>query len=437
MKKQKNLFYYIKNKKTIFIFFFFLVLSPLFLKAEEKYFEDSTDHFFASQFTHLTYDSLGHLELKEIFNESGLLICSITYLYNEEGRIIKETDEKGTGVEKDYDVQGNLIKELIFENNNLVGETLYFYGEQHFPDEIQEDNFEECGEDPYESVFSIPFIWKKVKEMAFSFADAMNKFKENASYEPALQKEWDETAHQLFDKGFLQFAGHYSDPMESGVSQFGEEMHEKVRITLINGILNIRYDLDLMVKLFSASHGDSKIHYVFRPTEGWTKDMFSSVASKLGFTSPQAQLLAKKWKDLIEEMGGVDQGGKIIHYAHSIGATDSYIAKNLLTLEEQRMIHVIAIGSPTMIPNDSGFASVVNYVSLRDGVCLLDPIGYAMGYLYGNSKIEWVGTLWGIPFIDHTLSTDSYGGAIKDLGSQFIKMHRLIGIWPDFTSAWE
>ena len=239
-----------------------------------------------------------------------------------------------------------------------------------------------------------------------------------------MQEEWDQIAEQVFDKSYLQFAGYYSYPIDSGSTPYGKELDDKVRITLINGILNVRYDLDTVVKVFSDSHGNVPIHYVFRPTEGWSKDLLTSTLSKFGFTSPYAKRLAETWKQMIQDMGGVGQGGKIIHYAHSIGATDTYVAKNLLTPEEQQMIHVIALGSPTMIPKNSGFGSTVNYVSKRDGVCLLDPIGYAMGYFYQSSNIEWIGSLWGIPFVDHTLYSDSYGKVIKELGIEFIEMYQ-------------
>ena len=273
-------------------------------------------------------------------------------------------------------------------------------------------------------LFSISTAWEEAKNMGYSFAEVLNNFKKNASYNTYMQEEWDQIAEQFFYKGFLQFSGYYSHLVDNGCTAYGEEMNDKVRITLVNGILNVRDDLDALLKLFSSSHGDIPIHYVFRPTEGWTKDLLTSALSKLGFTSIYAKLLAQTWKDMIHEMGGIEQGGKIIHYAHSIGATDTYVAKNLLTLEEQKMIHVISMGSPTMIPHDSGFASAINYVSKRDGVCLLDPVGYIMGYFYGNSKIELVGSLWGIPLVDHTLYTDSYGGVIKELGNYFLGSYK-------------
>jgi hypothetical protein len=247
----------------------------------------------------------------------------------------------------------------------------------------------------------------------------LNNLKDELSYSNYIQ----DFAEQIFHKNYLQFSGYYLHEIESGCTPYGEELHDKIRVTLINGMLNIRSDMDYLLKMFSDSHGNIPIHYVFRPTEGWTKDLMTSFLSKMGFVSHYAKLLAQTWKNLIEDMGGVGQGGIIIHYAHSIGATDTFVAKDLLTLEEQQMIHVITLGSPTVISHDSGFGSAINYASRRDGVCFLDPIGYFIGYFFENSKIVFIGSHWGIPLIDHTLYTESYRALIEELGAQFVAIH--------------
>lgn len=251
----------------------------------------------------------------------------------------------------------------------------------------------------------------------------LHQLKDKLSYSNYIQEEWDSFAEGVFNKGYLQFSGYYLHEAAYGCTPFGEELHDKIRVTLINGILNIRSDMDLLLKVFSETHGNVPIHYVYRPTGGWTKDMITSAYSKMGFVSYYAKMLAETWKNLIKEMGGVGQGGMIIHYAHSIGATDTFVAKDLLTLEEQQMIHVVTLGSPTIIPMDCGFGSAVNYASRRDGVCFLDPIGYFIGYFFENSKIEFIGSHWGIPLVDHTLYTESYGSIIGELGAQFVAIH--------------
>ena len=99
------------------------------------------------------------------------------------------------------------------------------------------------------------------------------------------------------------------------------------------------------------------------------------------------------------------------------------MAIKLLTPEEQQMIHVITIGSPSLISRDSGFASVVNYVSRRDGVCLFDPVGYLKGLFTHDSETVFLGSHFGIPLIDHTLFMTTYTGIIIDLGVEFTKKY--------------
>jgi hypothetical protein len=257
-----------------------------------------------------------------------------------------------------------------------------------------------------------------------SAAHFLNDTRHKLSLMEQMKSPIDRIVHQLFSTGFLQFCGYYQEQASSGCTTFGTEIGDKVRVTFINGLLNIHSDMQTSIKTLSDTHGGVKIHYVFRPTEGWTKDLLASTLSKLGLVSIQAQLLAEKWRALIREMGGIHGNGRIVHYAHSIGATDTYIAKELLAAQEQRMIHVVTLGSPSLIMDDAGFATVQHYVSKRDGVSMIvDPIGYLSGLLSANANISLIGSYWGIPFIDHTLFTETYYSIIETLGKEFIMQY--------------
>lgn len=242
-----------------------------------------------------------------------------------------------------------------------------------------------------------------------------------ASFIDYMNDQWDKLVHNLFGKGFLQFAGYYQGVTTNGSFHPNQEIHEKVRISFVNGILNVSSDMEYLLDQFSRAHGETTIHFVFRSTEGWTKDLFNSAAVKMGYVSESARMISELWKRLINEMGGVGAGGRIIHYAHSIGASDTLNAKELLTPEELAMIHVVSLGSPTMIPKDSGFGSIVNYASKRDGVCLSDPIGYMNGWFEEDSNVVLVGSLWGIPLIEHTLYDTAYSELIVQLGANFVE----------------
>jgi hypothetical protein len=136
-------------------------------------------------------------------------------------------------------------------------------------------------------------------------------------------------------------------------------------------------------------------------------------------------LLAQLWKELIEEMGGIEGGGVIIHYAHSLGGTETDRARELLTPEEQQMIQVVSIGSATMI-RDQGFRNVTNYVNTLDGVCFLDPIGRIRNLFDPNSNVRLLRAHWNgwqpwtlLPY-HHPLYIATYTNILYELGKQFL-----------------
>lgn len=221
-------------------------------------------------------------------------------------------------------------------------------------------------------------------------------------------------AHENFG-GFLRMAGYYEHPAEVGLFGNGE-INDKVRITLVNGILNIQEDIINSARLISSTHGWTNIHYIFRPTQGFSWDIWKSCFVRCGYFSQQAYDIAATWRSLIHEMGGVGNGGKIIHYAHSIGVADTFAAKSLLDPEEIKMISVVTFGSPVIFPN-VGFHSVVNYVSVRDSVPFLKLFRI---FFEEEDEFVYVGTHDGLPFVDHLLDNGAYRSVIEILGQEFV-----------------
>lgn len=78
----------------------------------------------------------------------------------------------------------------------------------------------------------------------------------------------------------------------------------------------------------------------------------------IGYTGPTARRLAEGWRELIDEVGGVGNGGMIMHYAHSLGGVETARARRLMTPEEQKMIRVTTFGSPKVL-SDEGFLKCV------------------------------------------------------------------------------
>lgn len=328
-----------------------------------------------------------------------------------------------------YAPSGSLKHELqcSYEKGELRSTTSYDYTAEGCletsPDAIAQPHATEAPP-------SSSSLWQKVADLTHwcseklaGIANHLNEAREELSYANYVYDDIEPTLESVFGKGFLQFSGYYHEEHGSGIYTVGEkQVNDRVRITMINGILSLSSDLQESMADISDSHGNHDIYYVFRATEGWTKDILNGSLVKLGYTSVQARMLADLWIELIEDLGGTESDGIIIHYAHSIGALDTYAAQHLLTPEQRRMIHVVTIGSPAMIPSE-GFASVVNYASLRDGVCLLDPVRFLGGLLHDDHNITYIDTIWGIPLIDHPLSVESYQTLIGELGRKFLETY--------------
>jgi hypothetical protein len=250
---------------------------------------------------------------------------------------------------------------------------------------------------------------------AFSNAYQYIKQKENDLFK--IEESVEKWLVDNFGRSFISFNGFYKDSSVVGVYGWGE-VSDKVRVTAINGILTINEDWKFNVNMISETHGKVNIHYIFHPTEGWTWDIVRATLSKLGY-SARAKMLADLWKDMIREMGGVNGGGIIIHYAHSLGGTNTLHAKDFMTPEELKMIKVITVGSATMIPNED-FQSAINYASKRDGICKLS-FGYIKSCLGLMDNVVSIGSHWGYPIIDHLITSPTYRNLIEELGADFIK----------------
>ncbi len=237
------------------------------------------------------------------------------------------------------------------------------------------------------------------------------------SFSTYAEEKFETAMGTIFGKGFLQFAGYYSGLTTTGVYNEGNNLNEKTRVTVINGILNIYSDMKNILFALSSTHGDVTIHYVFRPTGGWTSDMWNCALVKMGFLSEPALHLATLWKKLIQEMGGTKSGAKIVHYAHSLGATDTYNAIELLTPEERKALHIVTLGAPTLIPDSIGLASVMNYASRRDAICMFDPLGYIRSWSGNETNVKFVGDTYGLP--EHSIYTETYQEVLKELGQVF------------------
>ena len=236
----------------------------------------------------------------------------------------------------------------------------------------------------------------------------------------AQRQNLEELAQGLFGEENLFLMGHY--PQKHEVAVYGKgEISSHIRITGINGILNHKDDWMAFTRLISESHGNINVHSVFWPSEGWSNDISRAALIKAGTITDISKSLAILWRQMIEEMGGIEGPGTIIHYAHSIGSVETYNAKLLMTPKECAKIKVITLGTPYLYPNKD-FQSVTHYVSYRDGVTILDLITYIEAIHLSHDHIIFIGDPYaGIPLIDHFVCFGTYYDQILQLGRQFVE----------------
>lgn len=222
---------------------------------------------------------------------------------------------------------------------------------------------------------------------------------------------------RLANKGFLFFLGYFKKKRPFG-SYGNGEANDKVRVTMINGMLTNDYWIQYSIKALSESHGGVNIHYVHRPPDNFLLDLARAIMVRMGYVSLQARILADIWRELIYDMGGTEGGGSIIHYAHSIGTSETLAALKLLNAEEQKMIKVYSFGSPQLT---SKSAQITHFVSIRDGICLLDLKGYVKALMGKNPSVVFVGSCKGIPFVDHLFCSPTYNDIWTAMGKTFVQ----------------
>lgn len=217
------------------------------------------------------------------------------------------------------------------------------------------------------------------------------------------------------------FAGLQFEPVQFGVCGNGE-FNQKVRVSFINGMLNDSVSVYNAAKAISESHGGVNVHYTFRPTDGWTGDIRNGIVTLVGFTSPVASRLAEGWRQLIDEMGGVGNGGVIVHYAHSLGGAETYCACSLMTPEELKMIRIVTFGSVRVLPKE-GLRSVKQYVSWLDFAMLVDPVHYLHAMTQGSSTVSFLPHEGMLLVDDHGFLGTVYSKMLAELGRRFVALY--------------
>jgi len=341
-----------------------------------------------------SYNSDGSLAV--MWDDQGFFA---EYQYDPETKNILSTETPNTRKEHQYNQEGVLTSVRVLEKETGRIQEVFVT----MPSLCDRINSPQFIDNKSPSLFSLNTLWRCINAAARYINQRVNEelahCAETYQIVDTVSQFADSVGCELLGPEYMRFAGFHPSESETGIYGQGCEP-QKYRITFVNGILTTKENLKANMQLISEAHDGCSIHYCYVGTRGWTNDLVRSSFCKMGVTSPEAKELARIWRELIQDLGGPQSGGIIFHYAHSLGGTETHLAKFLLTPEELKMIKVITFGSPTLIP-DEEFHSVVNLISCRDIISAFDPVGFISALIFETNSF-FVGSHWdGAPIVDH------------------------------------
>lgn len=389
--------------------------------------------------TSYTFNAMGRLETKIAHSLDGSILASESFFYDGNGNCTywkKESDLETLTVRNYFGPCGRI--ESSVENFGTPDETTTNYLYNEYGEPIWTDSTKDpialeeqhLSDNVFTAEFShsnISFSQEDLKKSLQNFAKSLGHYITQLPSLPNAIMEWLKTPDPLHperteDVSWLRWTlNHLLQWKEvNDVGIIGEgELGDHVRITYLNGMLNTPEEVLGYLENLSKMHGNANVHYVFRESNGFIKDVLKAGLVKAGYVSDHARDLVIVWKAMIEEMGGVDGGGTIIHYAHSLGAADTYVAGGLLTEAERQMIKVYTFGSPQIIPTGY-FGGAVNYISRWDGVCLLGPYNFIKALFFKEPHViyleSWDHWFWQ----DHLISYPTYNRIMMGLSSGIV-----------------
>ncbi len=184
---------------------------------------------------------------------------------------------------------------------------------------------------------------------------------------------------------------------------------KKEAVMLILGQLQSYLSTKQVAEELSKLHGSASVHTTLNPTSGLPCDLTGSSFLKMEHASDIVKAVVTNIRHRIDDLGGINGGGRISMYAHSQGAIIYSVASNYLTKKERDMVDLTTFGGGRMV-KDSAAGSVRNIVSKNDPVPFLtDSLG-----ILTQSNVTLIsgspGTIFGM---DHGIRGDAYWGEIS------------------------
>lgn len=188
-----------------------------------------------------------------------------------------------------------------------------------------------------------------------------------------------------------------------------------------NGICCSFDDIHKRACEISQENGNQNVYFFHNSTEGFMSDLCESLMQKLGMRTHTGDLFSVGMRELITAKKFENPHVRAHVFSHSQGGIMLYNSQSSL---EDLCGHIDAytFGSAKLITN-SQFHSSTNFVSVADGVPMLDPIGLARAIMCPSREVVFLPSA-SFPLIDHAWDGAYKSTANKCLGS--IRNNRLV-----------
>ncbi len=201
------------------------------------------------------------------------------------------------------------------------------------------------------------------------------------------------------------------------ISSFRKQPHKLV--TFVNGISTDEVTQGQNLLFLSELIGDEEfilVHHETNMGEGVLDDALRYVSYRLtGGLSNASKTLMETWEN---HLNRYPESGEILHICHSEGALHTKLALQALPDEMKSKINVVSIAGAAYIPQRE-CGNVWHYVSPRDVVPLLDPIGRRQAFIEGT--LHTLSVHPDAHWFDHGFLSPTYNKTIQNRIESFIR----------------
>jgi RHS repeat-associated protein len=194
-----------------------------------------------------------------------------------------------------------------------------------------------------------------------------------------------------------------------------EKNHVNVWINGVN--TNLKCTIQC-AEIISTACGGEKVYFAYNSTKGFMADIWEHIAGKLFFQTSALFVALNTLEQAIQEVGGVNGGGRVTVFAHSQGGAILARAIEHLSIKKQQMLEIYTFGTAALF-SKGNVAEIHHFISERDYIPFFaDPMRYLLACVWGSSTIHFIPSDDGNTFDNHAILGPLYQNEILKIGAQ-------------------